>query len=514
MAQRSRFWDGTSVGDAVVAPYDAGTEFSEVMTAVAGLASDPNKGGLVSSISVSMFAPGTMRIGAFEALVYGAWYQNDANVDFVVATPAAATRIDTVVLRKDWAAQTVRMFVLPGTEGGSAPPLVQTPGVTWDVPIASLSTTTGGVTTITGTSSRADFWYRTAPDAIRTDNGFVGIGYSTPSAIGPAGHSTLAIGYGGTIVVQQASGVNPNFMLTNNTQWVGGNAQPLVGGYPAMRVSMYNGALEYSFAPAVALGVNQTYFTILHMSQAGGLQLGAWQAADASILFRTGSAVNEARYVMGVQYQQDLTIQDIVRNGPVVLRIGRTTNTMTLAPNSGQPALAWAQGALGGESNPRLYSTGAQNVELYGNGGYVHPSVDGLIHLGAGSLRWQTVFATTPAINTSSREVKQNIVPLDTQVAMDAVRATEAVTFEYITPNPVRGAFELPEDIEQAEQVLLFRMREAKLISDSRKQSGFIAEQADPLFLVGEGQASAGNSVGVLLAAMQNIDARLRANGM
>jgi hypothetical protein len=185
MAERSRFWDGTTIGDATVAPYDAGTEFAEVMIAVAGLASNPNKGGSVSAVTVTNPSANTVRIGPLEAIVHGTWYQNDANVDITTPTPAAATRIDLIVLRKSWTPQTVRMFRVAGTEGGAAPALTQTVGVTWDVPIASISITTAGVITITPTSTRADLWYRTSDTTIRTDNN-AGIGASFPTGMGPA----------------------------------------------------------------------------------------------------------------------------------------------------------------------------------------------------------------------------------------------------------------------------------------------------------------------------------------
>lgn len=154
MTEVSRFWDGTTVGDAAtVAPYDAPTEFSKVMMAISGADGDTNKGGVwiteLGELVATNPASTTVRIASGRAQVWGTWYENDANVDTTPAAPGASTRIDRYVLRKNWAAQTVRVFRIAGVEGAGAPALVQSVGVTWDYPIVQASTTTGGVVTLT-----------------------------------------------------------------------------------------------------------------------------------------------------------------------------------------------------------------------------------------------------------------------------------------------------------------------------------------------------------------------------
>lgn len=154
MTEISKFWNGTTVGDAATeAPYDAPTEFALVLAALAVSMGDANKGGVwiddLSELAATNPSSTTVRIASGRALVYGNWYENTANVDTTPAAPAASTRIDRYVLRKDWAAQTVRITRIAGTEGGGAPALVQSAGVTWDYPIAQASTTTGGVVTLT-----------------------------------------------------------------------------------------------------------------------------------------------------------------------------------------------------------------------------------------------------------------------------------------------------------------------------------------------------------------------------
>lgn len=87
-------------------------------------------------------------------MVYGGWYDSDANISVAIPTPAGATRVDRIVLRKDWAGQTIRLTRIAGVEGAGAPalgagtpPYTQSAGVTWDVPLYQVSITTGGVIT-------------------------------------------------------------------------------------------------------------------------------------------------------------------------------------------------------------------------------------------------------------------------------------------------------------------------------------------------------------------------------
>lgn len=152
MTERSRFWDGTTVGDATEAPYDASTEFAKVMASLAGSDQLANYGGVFSGVLNELAVTGTatpVAVATGRALVWGGWYESDAIVNVVIPTPAGATRIDYIVARKSWAAQTIRITRIAGAEGGAAPALVQNAGTTWDIPLATVSITTGGVITVT-----------------------------------------------------------------------------------------------------------------------------------------------------------------------------------------------------------------------------------------------------------------------------------------------------------------------------------------------------------------------------
>jgi hypothetical protein len=83
--------------------------------------------------------------------VYGFPYENTAVVDVSIPTPAAKPRIDRVVLRCSWAAQTVRITRIAGTEADTpvAPAITQTASTTWDILLAQVHITTGAVITVT-----------------------------------------------------------------------------------------------------------------------------------------------------------------------------------------------------------------------------------------------------------------------------------------------------------------------------------------------------------------------------
>lgn len=155
MTQVSRFWDGVAVGDATLAPYDAATEFARVMQSVSGAGGVATNQsavfrGELNELAVTGAAT-PVSINTGRAITAGTWYENDAASTVAIPTPAALTRIDRIVLRKDWSAavQTVRITRIAGAEGGAAPGLTQVWGTTWDEPLAQVSIDIAGVITLT-----------------------------------------------------------------------------------------------------------------------------------------------------------------------------------------------------------------------------------------------------------------------------------------------------------------------------------------------------------------------------
>jgi len=157
MAQRSLPWDGTTTGDA--GDY-TGAEWQENQRHAIGLGAaydassgvlwgsdllDTSKRGLDVEAQSPVAAAVNLRPGS--AVVNGVLYINDAVLALAVAANASGNpRIDSVILRKDTAAQTVRAVVKQGTPAATpvAPTLTQTAG-TWETPIADISVANGFV---------------------------------------------------------------------------------------------------------------------------------------------------------------------------------------------------------------------------------------------------------------------------------------------------------------------------------------------------------------------------------
>lgn len=142
MAESSMPWEGTTVGDATIAPYDASLEFAQILRAVSGACETPNLGGVCRSVTNQLAssvagAVSPVNINTGEAVVHGTFYQNTASVAIAVPN-SVASRYDRIVLRKDWTAQTVRLTRIQGVEGGGVPALVQISGTTWDIPICTV----------------------------------------------------------------------------------------------------------------------------------------------------------------------------------------------------------------------------------------------------------------------------------------------------------------------------------------------------------------------------------------
>lgn len=152
--ETSYFWNDNGVGDASESPYSDFEFVSQVFRFVLQYdretmgtidTGDPSfTGGLVVNAGAGQV---TVQTGV--ALVDGSLYKNTAAVNVAIPTPAASTRVDRIVLRKDFGAQTVRITRIAGVEGGGAPSITQTDGVTWDVKLASVSITTAGAITVT-----------------------------------------------------------------------------------------------------------------------------------------------------------------------------------------------------------------------------------------------------------------------------------------------------------------------------------------------------------------------------
>ncbi len=164
-SEKSLFWTTGATGDGA-SPY---TQADIIAFFGRMFAPGQANAGIVKNFGDELEVTGTaspVSVAAGGAMVYGFPYLSDAAVTVAIPTPAASTRIDRIVLRADWAAQTVRITRIAGTEGAGAPALTQNPGVTYDVPLAQVSITTAGAITVTDEREFCHFGTAVGPDNI------------------------------------------------------------------------------------------------------------------------------------------------------------------------------------------------------------------------------------------------------------------------------------------------------------------------------------------------------------
>ena len=159
-AQISMPWDGRTVGDATIAPYDS-DEFSDYIDemldynrAIMGVVSIA-KTGYSGFLEVTNPAGLTIRVATGIAIVDGKLYRNSASVDNTVVAPGAGSNYYRVILRKSFAAQTVRVALL-GPNVVAPPSVTQTDGTTWEIGLATVQVTSGSVVTVTDTRVMID----------------------------------------------------------------------------------------------------------------------------------------------------------------------------------------------------------------------------------------------------------------------------------------------------------------------------------------------------------------------
>ncbi len=115
---------------------------------------------------------GNVQVDTGAAMVDGIPYRNDGAGTVSIPTPGAGnSRIDRIVLRASWSAQTVRITRIAGTASGSptAPALTQTANTTWDTPLAQVHITDGGVITVTDERVYCHFASRVATENLADD---------------------------------------------------------------------------------------------------------------------------------------------------------------------------------------------------------------------------------------------------------------------------------------------------------------------------------------------------------
>lgn len=158
MTERSRFWDGNTTGDAV--DIDTSEFMDRFWRAI--LNGTGNEGVLnnwLNELEVTDGGGLNASIDTGGAVIYGLFYENDSAA--TVALPNNATVV--VVVRRDWAAQTARLT----HDAGAG--LVQNPGVTYDIPLATVTTAAGVITLVVDNRDFCEFSTIMLPGAVGTD---------------------------------------------------------------------------------------------------------------------------------------------------------------------------------------------------------------------------------------------------------------------------------------------------------------------------------------------------------
>lgn len=151
MAELSYVWDGTSGGDATLAPYDS-SEFAEICAALSGTLGIPTYlSGVLRAVDNTFnvaFAANQATIDTGRAFVNGRYYKNTAPVN--IASPnagAGQTRDDLITLRTIVANKQTRLTRVAGTSGGAAAAPTND-AATWDEPLYMIRTTDAGVVSL------------------------------------------------------------------------------------------------------------------------------------------------------------------------------------------------------------------------------------------------------------------------------------------------------------------------------------------------------------------------------
>lgn len=177
MTQYSTPWDGTSIGDA--GPYSA-ADWQQIWKllfhgerADSGVLIDSGGVGAFG-LQVTQSTPTGTSIDVLPgaALVQGAWYYSDDTETLAIAANASGNpRIDTIILRADYPAQTVRVAVLQGTPAASPTPpaLTQVAGVMWEIPLADIAVANGFISILDANITPRANWVNAADGVYLVD---------------------------------------------------------------------------------------------------------------------------------------------------------------------------------------------------------------------------------------------------------------------------------------------------------------------------------------------------------
>jgi hypothetical protein len=146
MTERSRFWDGSTIGDAVSI---TDNEFMDrfFRAILNGTGNQGVLDGWLNELAVTDGGGLDAAVASGGAIVYGMFYESDAAE--TVTLPNNSTVY--VIVSRDWAAATTRLT----HDGGAG--LTQNAGVRYDIPLAEVTTAGGAITVITDARDYCEF---------------------------------------------------------------------------------------------------------------------------------------------------------------------------------------------------------------------------------------------------------------------------------------------------------------------------------------------------------------------
>jgi hypothetical protein len=146
--EESFYWPGKTLGDATLAPYSA-SEWTNIWRKMhqADRTTQSVIAGHLNEMLVTNPAGSTIRVASGAALVDGTFYENTANVDFTVSTPASDYYYYRVIIRKNPTLQTTRLALI-GPNASTYPSVSQVDSGLWEVSIARIKVDSAAVITI------------------------------------------------------------------------------------------------------------------------------------------------------------------------------------------------------------------------------------------------------------------------------------------------------------------------------------------------------------------------------
>lgn len=171
---------GLTVGDATRAPYSADEWATRTANMVGWGASRADSGvvggndnGTQTALEVAATSPASNQVRLYpgSAVVQGQVYINDDEILFTVGANASGNpRIDTLVIRRDYVAQTTRAVLKQGSAAATPvpPTLDQIDGSIWEIPVCDIAVA-NGFSTITLEEIRPRQNYANIPEAVYID---------------------------------------------------------------------------------------------------------------------------------------------------------------------------------------------------------------------------------------------------------------------------------------------------------------------------------------------------------